>query len=118
MLGLGCLTRRPEGSGRRYRKGFAALAITARLKRAENAGGDKASPGTWSWFKMWSGYIVTVLPYVSAALVLVPRMSVLTKLGILFSFALFVLLVRIVHEKAGVEVTGTPQKRKRPGNSR
>ncbi len=74
-----------------------------------------AAPGTWSWLKEWSGYIVTVLPYVSSGLVLVPGLSVTAKFAILFVFGAFVVLVRILHEKAGIEVTGPAQRRKRPG---
>lgn len=74
-----------------------------------------AAPGTWSWLKEWSGYIVTVLPYVSSALVLVPGLNVTAKFAILLVFGTFVVLVRIVHEKAGIEVTGPKQRKKRPG---
>jgi hypothetical protein len=56
------------------------------------------------------------LPYVSSALVLVPWFNVPTKLGILAVFGMFVLLVRVLHEKAGIEVTGPAQRRKRPGS--
>jgi hypothetical protein len=80
--------------------------------------GGKAEPGTWSWLKIWSGYVVTVLPYVSAALVLVPGIAVGYKFAILLIFAIFVVAVRVVHEKAGVEVTSAPEKEKRPGDGR
>jgi hypothetical protein len=80
--------------------------------------GDKAPPGSWSWLKLWTGYVVTVLPYVSALLVLVPGLSVLVKAGILCVFGAFVLTVRVLHEKAGVEVTGRQEKQKRPGDGR
>lgn len=61
---------------------------------------------------------MTVLPYVSAALVLIPGLVVGLKFAILLLFAIFVVAVRIIHEKAGVEVTGMPQKQKRPGDDR
>jgi hypothetical protein len=61
---------------------------------------------------------VTVLPYVSAALVLIPGVAIDVKFAILAIFGTFVVAVRIVHEKAGVEVTGMPQKQKRPGDGR
>lgn len=77
----------------------------------------KAAPGTWSWLKLWTGYIVTVLPYVSALLVLIPTLSVPVKAAILCAFGAFVVTVRVLHEKAGVEVTSTPESRKRPGDS-
>lgn len=78
--------------------------------------GDKAPPGTWSWLKLWSGYVVTVLPYVSALLVLIPGLSIAVKAGILVAFGIFVVTVRVLHEKAGVEVTGSDEKHKRPGD--
>jgi hypothetical protein len=74
----------------------------------------KASPGTWSWIKEWSGYVVTVLPYVSAGLVLIPGLAVWAKAVILFIFAAIVLYIRVWHEKAGVEVTAKDQRQKRP----
>lgn len=76
----------------------------------------KAPPGTWSWVKEWTGFIVTVLPYVSSMLVLVPGLNLTIKLIILFLFGAFVLSVRVLHEKAGVEVTSGPEKQKRPGD--
>jgi hypothetical protein len=78
--------------------------------------GSDASPGTWSWFKEWTGYTVTVLPYISSALVLIPGIPLSLKFAILAAFGAFVLLVRVLHEKAGIEVTGAPQKAKRPGD--
>lgn len=84
---------------------------TARSERSDG----KAPPGTWSWLKLWTGYIVTILPYVSALLVLIPSLSVAVKAAILCAFAVFVLSVRVLHEKAGVEVTSGPEKHKRPG---
>ncbi len=77
----------------------------------------KAPPGTWSWLKLWTGYIVTVLPYVSALLVLIPTLSLPVKVAILCAFGAFVVTVRVLHEKAGVEVTSTPEKQKRPSDS-
>jgi len=84
---------------------------TARSERSDG----KAQPGTWSWLKVWTGYTVTILPYVSALLVLIPNLSVAVKAAILCAFGAFVLTVRVLHEKAGVEVTSGPEKRKRPG---
>jgi hypothetical protein len=75
---------------------------------------SRVEPGSWSWLKQWSGYVVTVLPYVSAGLVLIPGISVWIKAAILFVFAVIVTAVRIVHEKAGIEVTGEPQRKKTP----
>jgi hypothetical protein len=92
--------------------------MTAPAKHARSAGGSEAEPGTWSWLKLWSGYVVTVLPYVSAALVLIPGILLGLKFTILALFGIFVITVRIVHEKAGVEVTGMRQKQKRPGDGR
>lgn len=71
-------------------------------------------PGTWSWWKEWTGYLVTVLPYVSAGIVLIPSLSVWTKGGILLFFAVLVIGIRVVHEKAGIEITGKPQRKKKP----
>lgn|GEM_PF-6391245 len=73
-----------------------------------------AQPGTWSWWKEWTGYLVTVLPYVSAGIVLIPGLHIWAKGGILLVFAVAVLAIRVVHEKAGIEVTGSPQRGKRP----
>ena len=88
-----------------------------RTATARDSGAD-VQPGTWSWLKEWTGYIVTVLPYVSALLVLIPGLSVPVKAGILAVFAVFVLVIRVLHEKAGVEITGEPQKHKHPGDGR
>lgn len=74
----------------------------------------RVQPGTWSWCKEWTGYIVTVLPYVSAGLVLIPSLSVYVKGGILLIFTIAVLAVRVLHEKAGIEVTGEPERKKKP----
>ena len=75
--------------------------------------GAHAPAGSWAWLKEWTGYIVTVLPYVSAGLVLIPGLSVAVKAGILVFFAILVLIVREFHEKAGEEVTSPEMKRKR-----
>jgi hypothetical protein len=77
-------------------------------------GTDEPQPGTWSWIKEYTGYIVTILPYVSAGLVLIPGLSVWVKAAILLAFAVLVLYVRIWHEKAGIEVTGKDELRKKP----
>lgn len=74
----------------------------------------EAQPGTWSWLKEYSGYAVTILPYVSAGLVLIQGLSVWIKAAILFFFAVIVLMVRVVHEKAGIEVTGPEERQKKP----
>jgi hypothetical protein len=84
--------------------------------RSSTHGGADATPGTWSWLKEWTGYVVTVLPYMSSALVLIPNIPIALKFAIVGVFGIFVLLVRVLHEKAGVEVTGAPQKAKRPGD--
>ena len=73
-----------------------------------------AQPGTWSWWKEWTGYLVTVLPYVSSGIVLIPRLTIWAKAGILLFFAVLVLTIRVVHEKAGIKVTGKEQRRKKP----
>lgn len=73
---------------------------------------DEPRPGTWSWLKEYTGYLVTVLPYVSAGLVLIPSISVWVKAAILFVFAVAVLYIRIWHEKAGIEVTGEKEREK------
>lgn len=75
---------------------------------------DEPQPGTWSWIKEYTGYVVTVLPYVSAGLVLIPSLSVWIKAAILFIFAVLVLYVRLWHEKAGIETTSAPERRKQP----
>ena len=79
----------------------------------ETRSGSEAPPGSWSWVKEWTGYVVTVLPYVSAGLVLIPQLSITIKAIILFAFAVLVLTVRILHEKAGVEVTSPDMKAKK-----
>ena len=76
--------------------------------------GDQAVPGSWSWFKEWTGYVVTILPYVSSGIVLLPGLSLVTKGAILLFFAILVLAIRVVHEKAGLEVTDVKEKKKRP----
>lgn len=85
-----------------------AAAVKRDLQQAQ------VSPGTWSWWKEWTGYLVTVLPYVSAGIVLIPSLSVYVKGAVLFVFTIAVLAIRVVHEKAGIEVTGEPQRKKRP----
>ena len=74
----------------------------------------EAPLGSWSWLKEYSGYAVTILPYVSAGLILIPGLSVWIKAAILFAFAVFVLLIRVLHEKAGIEVTGDQKRQKKP----
>jgi hypothetical protein len=74
---------------------------------------DEPKPGTWSWLKEYTGYVVTVLPYVSAGLVLIPGLNVWVKGAILFVFAVVVLYVRVWHEKAGIEVTGPRERKKK-----
>jgi hypothetical protein len=61
-------------------------------------------------------YRATVLPYVSSAIVLIPNLQIVIKFAVLAVFCALVLLVRVLHEKAGIEVTGGPQKAKRPGD--
>ena len=78
----------------------------------------RADPGTWAWLKEWTGYTVTVLPYISSALVLIPGLGVEVKLAILAAFATFVLTIRVLHEKAGIELEGAPERHKRPGEPR
>jgi len=73
-----------------------------------------AAPGTWSWLKEYTGYTVTILPYVSAGIVLIPQLNVWIKAAILFVFAAVVLAVRVLHEKAGIEVTGVSEREKKP----
>ena len=73
----------------------------------------EAQPGTWSWLKEYTGYAVTILPYVSAGIVLIPRLDVWVKAAILFVFAAIVLVIRVLHEKAGIEVTGDSQRKKK-----
>lgn len=74
----------------------------------------EAAPGTWSWLKEYTGYTVTILPYVSAGIVLIPQLNIWIKGGILFFFAIVVLAVRVLHEKAGIEVTGEDERKKKP----
>lgn len=74
----------------------------------------EARPGTWSWLKEYSGYTVTILPYISAGLVLIVGLSVWIKAAILFVFAAVVLVIRVLHEKAGIEVTGVQERQKKP----
>ena len=85
---------------------------TESLKQERHSG--QPAPGTWSWIKEFSGYVVTILPYVSAGLVLIPSLGVWYKAGILAFFAALVLYVRVWHEKAGIEVTDVSKRRKRP----
>lgn len=72
-----------------------------------------AAPGTWSWLKEYTGYTVTILPYVSAGIVLIPQLGIWVKGAILFVFAVVVLAVRVLHEKAGIEVTGDSERKKK-----
>ena len=72
------------------------------------------APGTWSWLKEWTGYLVTILPYVSAGIVLIPGLHIYAKGGILLLFAIVVLAIRVLHEKAGIEVTSDDQRKKKP----
>jgi hypothetical protein len=74
----------------------------------------ESPPGSWSWLKEYSGYAVTVLPYVSAGLVLIPGIHLWIKGAILCCFALFVLAIRVLHEKAGIEVTDPTERQKKP----
>ncbi len=83
-----------------------------------NRSGSEPAPGTWSRIKEWSGYVVTVLPYVSAGLVLIPSLGVWIKAGILVVFVVLVLVVRICHEKAGIAVTAPDERQKRPSTLR
>jgi hypothetical protein len=85
-----------------------------------NKAGDppQPEPGTWSWLKEYTGYLVTVLPYVSAGLVLIPTLKLWIKVGILIVFAVLVLYIRVWHEKAGIAVTSDKERRKRVLSSR
>jgi hypothetical protein len=74
----------------------------------------EAPTGSWSWLKEYTGYTVTILPYVSAGIVLIPQLNVWVKGAILFVFAAVVLAVRVLHEKAGIEVTGDDKRNKKP----
>ncbi len=73
----------------------------------------EAQPGTWSWLKEYTGYAVTILPYVSAGIVLIPQLSVWIKGAILFVFAATVLAIRVLHEKAGIELTNDNMREKK-----
>ncbi len=88
------------------------MASTIRKKAKELT--VEAEPGTWSWLKEYTGYAVTILPYVSAGLVLIAGLSVWIKAAILFFFAVAVLCIRVLHEKAGIEVTSEPDRHKKP----
>jgi len=81
---------------------------------AATADDTDVAPGTWSWLKEWTGYLVTLLPYVSSGIVLIPGLSIVMKVIIIVVFALVVLAIRVVHEKAGIEVTGDAKRRKKP----
>lgn len=74
----------------------------------------EAPRGSWSWLKEYTGYTVTILPYVSAGIVLIPQLNVWIKGAILFAFAAVVLAIRVLHEKAGIEVTGVNERKKKP----
>jgi len=74
----------------------------------------EAPPGSWSWFKEYTGYAVTALPYVSAGLVLIPGLNVWIKAAILLCFAVAVIAIRVLHEKAGIEVTGGAERQRKP----
>jgi hypothetical protein len=89
--------------------------VATRSASREHKAGDvpEPAPGTWSWVKEYTGYVVTVLPYVSAGLVLIPGLNIWVKAGILFVFAVLVLYVRVWHEKAGIEVTDGNKRRKK-----
>lgn len=89
------------------------MATTAKNKLEEELHVE-APPGSWSWLKEYSGYAVTILPYVSAGLVLIPGLSAWVKAGILFTFAVVVVIIRVLHEKAGIEVTSRSERRKKP----
>ena len=88
------------------------MASNARRKAGELK--IEAPVGSWSWLKEYTGYAVTILPYVSAGLVLIQGIPVWVKAAILFAFAVVVLLVRVLHEKAGIEVTAPDERRKHP----
>jgi hypothetical protein len=89
------------------------VASGARGKRERRLDEDQPPPGTWAWLKEYTGYVVTVLPYVSAGLVLIPGLNIWVKAGILCVFAVLVLYVRIWHEKAAIEVTDSRQRQKK-----
>jgi hypothetical protein len=88
------------------------VATTAKQKLRELT--VEAPPGSWTWLKEYTGYAVTILPYVSAGLVLIQGLSVWVKAAILFCFAVIVLLIRVLHEKAGIEVTDGAKRQKKP----
>lgn len=88
------------------------MATTAKQKFEELH--VEAPRGSWSWLKEYTGYAVTILPYVSAGLVLIGGLSVWIKAAILFVFAVTVLFIRILHEKAGLEVTDHTKRQKKP----
>lgn len=69
---------------------------------------------TWSWLKQWTGYLVTVLPFAAAGLVLIPQLGIWVKAAILGFFTVLVLAIRVVHEKSGIEITGEDKRDKRP----
>ena len=87
------------------------MASEVRKKASELS--TEARPGTWSWLKEYTGYTVTILPYVSAGIVLLPQLSIWIKAAILFVFAAAVLAIRVLHEKAGIEVTGGSERKKK-----
>jgi hypothetical protein len=89
------------------------MATEAARRRERHLDADQPAPGTWAWLKEYTGYVVTILPYVSAGLVLLPGLGIWIKAAILFVFAALVLYVRIWHEKAGIEVTGGEKRRKK-----
>lgn len=93
------------------RGGYTEKVATHVVDRAEDP--HEPKPGTWSWLKEYTGYVVTILPYVSAGLVLIPGLNVWAKAGILFGFTVLVLYVRVWHEKAGIEVTDVEKRRKK-----
>lgn len=88
------------------------MATNARQKLRELT--VEAPPGSWSWLKEYTGYAVTILPYVSAGLVLIPSLNVWIKAAILFCFAVIVIAIRVLHEKAGIEVTDGSKRQKKP----
>ena len=106
MLVIGCFHAAPAGYD-------TSMATDARQKSRRRLSEDQPEPWTWAWLKEYTGYVVTVLPYVSAGLVLMPSLSIWVKAGILFLFTVVVLYVRIWHEKAGIEVTDSRQKSKK-----
>jgi MFS superfamily sulfate permease-like transporter len=86
----------------------------ARVPFQTDAEEARVAPWTWSWLKQWTGYLVTVLPYVSAGLVLIPQLGLWPKAAILAVFTVLVLAIRVVHEKSGIEITGDDKRGKRP----